>query len=52
MTIVYRMITFYLPPIWGAGAMGWLRAGFEARVVDELTIGDRVQIGSTIFEAQ
>ena len=23
--IAMRMVTFYLPPIWGAGAMGWLR---------------------------
>lgn len=23
--IAMRLVTFYLPPIWGAGAMGWLR---------------------------
>jgi uncharacterized protein (TIRG00374 family) len=24
-TIAFRMVTFYLPPIWGAAAMRWLR---------------------------
>jgi uncharacterized membrane protein YbhN (UPF0104 family) len=23
--IAMRMVTFYLPPFWGAGAMSWLR---------------------------
>ena len=23
--ITYRLVTFYLPPIWGAAAMRWLR---------------------------
>jgi uncharacterized membrane protein YbhN (UPF0104 family) len=23
--ITFRLVTYYLPPIWGAGAMRWLR---------------------------
>ncbi len=25
--ILFRLVTFYLPPLWGAAAMRWLRRG-------------------------